>query len=157
MTSTIPPENATDSGRCYPLSSRTTPTPRSGCRSCASRPRAGSASSSLSAGVRADVDDEREADKEPLEANDVVPRPPVPEGGVCKRRPWQQEEAAQQEHPAVKRAAEDVAEDPQQKKRQPRRDQGEECDQTGDAAGSHASRAGASSALGDAALLVVSG
>jgi AcrR family transcriptional regulator len=76
-------------------------------------------------GVRTDVDEEGEHYEEPLESGHVVARPPVPKGGVGKRRPRQQEEAEERNHPTVKRAAEDTAEDPQQEQHEPWGDQRE--------------------------------
>jgi hypothetical protein len=81
-------------------------------------------------GVGAEVDQEGEDDDEPLEAGDTVRGAPHPGIGQC--RPRQQEEAEKGDKPALKGAAEQVGEQPEQEQRQPGRDQGEEDDEAAD-------------------------
>lgn len=73
----------------------------------------------MSAGERAEVEEEGDDDDEPLEADDAVGSR-APHQRVGERRPGQQEEAEKRYEPAVEGAAEQVAEEPDREQRQAR-------------------------------------
>lgn len=81
------------------------------------------------AAVRAQVDQERQHDEQPVEHAQVVSGSPRPDSGVRERRPRQQEEPQQGQDPTAESPAENVAEDPQQEQGQPGGDQGEQGEQ----------------------------
>jgi RNA polymerase sigma factor (sigma-70 family) len=83
------------------------------------------------AAVRAQVDHERQYHDQPVEEAQVVSGSPGPRRGIRECRPRQQEEPEQGQDPAAVRAAQKIAEDPQQEQRQPGGDQGEQGEQTG--------------------------
>ena len=91
----------------------------------AARPALAGGALAAALGPGREVEEEREADDEPLEAVDAV-RARAPQQRVGERRPRQQEEAEDRHEPAVEGVADQVREDQDEEQRQARRDQREE-------------------------------